>query len=91
VTDHVDRSVLRLRRPSFAGVVSRTLAESGPDSPTRAWLLTGRNHHADRSPYAFCGTIKRVVFDVDPILTEQDREAIHESAQLAAVAHGISA
>jgi hypothetical protein len=31
VTDQVDRPVLPLRRPPFAGVVSRTLAGSRPD------------------------------------------------------------
>ena len=47
--------------------------------------------YADRSPFAFTGTIRKVVFDIDPILTEPDRAALHESAQHAALAHGISA
>ncbi len=29
--------------------------------------------YADRSPFAFTGTIRKVVFDVNPILTEADR------------------
>jgi len=53
-------------------------------------LPVDRNY-ADRSPFAFTGGIKRVVFDVDPILTDQDRAAIHESMQHAALAHGIGA
>ena len=47
--------------------------------------------YADRSPFAFTGTIRKVVFDIDPILTEADRAALHESAQHAALAHGIGA
>ena len=47
--------------------------------------------YADRSPFAFTGTIRKVVFDVDPILTEDDRAAVHEHAQHAALAHGIGA
>ena len=47
--------------------------------------------YADRSPFPFTGTIRRVVFDVDPILTEEDRATVHEHAQHAALAHGIGA
>jgi len=47
--------------------------------------------YADRSPFAFTGAIKRVVFDVDPMLTEEDRATVHEHAQRAALAHGIGA
>src|SRR3954451_9099052 len=47
--------------------------------------------YADRSPFPFTGTIKQVVFDVDPILTEEARAEIHERMQHAALAHGIGA
>jgi hypothetical protein len=47
--------------------------------------------YADRSPFAFTGGIKRVVFDIDPILTDEDRAEVHEQMQHAAVAHGIGA
>src|SRR3954449_11517388 len=47
--------------------------------------------YADRSPFAFTGTIERVVFDIDPILTEEARAEVHERMHHAAVAHGIGA
>ena len=47
--------------------------------------------YADRSPFAFTGTIRKVVFDIDPILTEEARAEIHERMQHAALAHGIGA
>jgi arylsulfatase len=47
--------------------------------------------YADRSPFAFTGTVRKVVFDVAPHLSEVDRQAIHEHAQQAALAHGMGA
>jgi hypothetical protein len=47
--------------------------------------------YADRSPFAFTGTIRKVVFDVNPILTEEARAEVHEHMQHAALAHGIGA
>lgn len=47
--------------------------------------------YADKSPFAFTGTIKKVVFDVHPHLTEEDEHRLHEHAQHAAMAHGASA
>jgi arylsulfatase A-like enzyme len=47
--------------------------------------------YADKSPFAFTGTIKRVAFDINPHRTEDDRHALHEHAQHAALAHGIGA
>ena len=46
---------------------------------------------ADRSPFEFTGKITRVVFDINPHLTEADRQAIHEHEQHAALAHGMGA
>jgi arylsulfatase len=46
--------------------------------------------YADKSPFAFSGTINKVVFEVDPHLTE-DEHAIHEHAHHGALAHGIGA
>ena len=101
-------------------------------SPTRAALLTGRNHHAvgfgsigelssgfpgytafvpedsapfpkvlqgngvvdrgyvDKAPFAFTGTVKKVVFDIKPHLSADDGQALHESAHHGHVARGIS-
>jgi hypothetical protein len=47
--------------------------------------------YADRSPFAFTGTIRKVVFDVNPILTEEARAEVHERMHHAALAHGIGA
>ena len=35
--------------------------------------------YADRAPFAFTGTIKKVIFDIKPHLTEEDEQALHES------------
>ena len=45
----------------------------------------------DKAPFAFTGTIKKVVFDVNPHLTEDDEQALHEHAQQALAAHAMSA
>jgi arylsulfatase len=46
--------------------------------------------YKDRSPYAFTGTIKKVVFDLKPGV-HQDEEALHQHGSVQAVAAGISA
>ena len=47
--------------------------------------------YAHQAPYAFTGTVKKVVFDIKPHLASADEDALHESAQHGQVAHGISA
>jgi hypothetical protein len=46
--------------------------------------------YADKSPFAFTGTIRKVVFDVNPHLDE-DEQALHEHAHQGLAAHGMSA
>jgi arylsulfatase len=46
--------------------------------------------YADRRPFAFTGTVKRVVFDIKPHRTDEDEQAIHTVAHHAHAAHGIS-
>jgi arylsulfatase len=46
--------------------------------------------YADRSPYPFTGTVKKVVFDLKPAAHE-DEKALHEAGAHGAAAHGISA
>ena len=46
--------------------------------------------YADRQPFAFTGTVKKVVFDVKPHLTAEDEQAVHAVAHHAHAAHGIS-
>ena len=46
--------------------------------------------YADKAPFAFTGTIKKVTFDIKPHLSGNDAQALHESAHHGHVAHGIS-
>ncbi len=46
--------------------------------------------YADRQPFAFTGTVKKVVFDVKPHLAAEDEQAVHTAAHHAHAAHGIS-
>jgi arylsulfatase len=45
--------------------------------------------YAGQSP--FTGTIRRVVFDINPHLSEADEQALHEHAHQGLAAHGMSA
>ena len=47
-------------------------------------------NYANRAPFTFTGTIKKVTFDIKPHLTSEDEQALHESAHHGHVAHGIS-
>jgi len=44
----------------------------------------------DRKPFAFTGTIKKVVFDIKPHLSTQDERALHEAAQHGHAAHALA-
>lgn len=46
--------------------------------------------YEDRAPYAFTGTVKRVVFDLKPAIVEREH-ALHEHASVNAVAQGVAA
>ena len=46
--------------------------------------------YADKAPFPFTGTIRKVVFDVKPHLEHEEAE-LHEEAQHAAAAHALSA
>jgi arylsulfatase A-like enzyme/uncharacterized membrane protein len=43
--------------------------------------------YEDRAPYAFTGTVKKVVFDLRPS-THEDEKALHEHAQAQGIGHG---
>jgi arylsulfatase len=47
--------------------------------------------YADKSPFAFTGTVKKVVFDINPHASEADEQELHEHAQQALAAHAINA
>jgi len=48
-------------------------------------------NYADKSPFAFTGTVKKVVFDINPHLTEEHEEELDTHAQQALAAHAINA
>ena len=47
--------------------------------------------YADRSPFAFTGTVKKVAFDVNPHLSAEDEQALHEQAHEAHAARALGA
>jgi arylsulfatase len=47
--------------------------------------------YADKSPFAFTGTVKKVVFDVNPHLTGAHEEELHEHLHQALAGHAINA
>jgi arylsulfatase A-like enzyme len=47
--------------------------------------------YADKAPFAFTGTVKKVVFDVRPHLSTDDEDALHTAAQHGHAAHALSA
>jgi hypothetical protein len=53
-------------------------------------LVVDRSY-ADKAPFAFTGTVKKVVFDVAPHLDHEDDHALHEHAAQGHTARGISA
>jgi arylsulfatase len=44
----------------------------------------------DRKPFPFTGTVKKVVFDIKPHLTDQDETDLHAEAHRGQAAHGLS-
>ena len=52
-------------------------------------LVVDRSY-ADKAPFAFTGTVKKVTFDVAPHLDDEDEHALHEHASQVATARGIS-
>src|SRR5436305_868623 len=52
-------------------------------------LVVDRSY-ADKAPFVFTGTVKKVVFDVAPHLDDADEHALHEHASQVATARGIS-
>ena len=61
---------------------------SGMDVGRDNGLVVDRTYE-DKAPYAFTGTVKRVVFDIKPA-THEEAQALHEHAALHAVAAGVA-
>lgn len=47
--------------------------------------------YEDQKPFVFTGTIKKVVFDVKPHLSEQDELHVHTAEEHGKTAHALSA
>jgi arylsulfatase len=47
--------------------------------------------YADRKPFPFTGTIRKVTFDISPHSAADDEHAVHAVAHHAHATHGISA
>ncbi len=71
-------------------VPSRFSGYAGMDIGCDNGLVVDKSY-ADKAPFRFTGTIKEVVFDIDPNLSEDDAQALHEHAQQALAAHGANA
>jgi arylsulfatase len=46
--------------------------------------------YEDRKPFAFTGTVKKVVFDIKPHLSDQDELDLHAESHRGQAAHGLS-
>jgi arylsulfatase A-like enzyme len=63
---------------------------SGLDVGQDNGLVVDRNY-ADKAPFAFTGTVKKVVFDVAPHLDDQDEHDLHEHASQGHTVRGVTA
>ncbi len=82
-------------KPVGGGRMDRTVpfrfsGYSGMDVGRDNGLPVDRRY-ADKSPFAFTGTVRKVVFDINPHLDEDDEQALLEHAQRSLAAHGLSA
>ena len=46
--------------------------------------------YEDQKPFAFTGTVKKVVFDIKPHLSSQDELDLHAEAQHGQAAHALA-
>jgi arylsulfatase len=74
---------------SLARTVPLFFSYAGMDIGRDNGLVVDRAYE-DKAPYAFTGTVKRVVFDLKPTHHE-DEKALHEAASHATLAHGAAA
>ena len=70
-------------------VPARFSGYAGLDIGRDNGLPVDRNY-ADKSPFAFTGKVKKVVFDINPHLTEHEQE-LHEHLQQALAGQAINA
>jgi hypothetical protein len=63
---------------------------SGMDIGEDSGLVVDRNY-VGKAPFAFTGTIRKVVFDVAPHPSTDDEQTLHEHAQQATTVQGMNA
>jgi arylsulfatase len=80
-----DEQIGEGRMPRTVPVAFSTYA--GMDIGRDNGLVVDRDYE-EEAPYAFTGTVKRVVFDLRPATPEEEAE-LHKHAAVHAVAHGI--
>jgi len=71
-------------------VPARFSGYAGMDIGRDNGLPVDRNY-ADRSPFVFTGTVKKVVFDINPHLTEEHEQELHEHLEQALAGQAINA
>jgi arylsulfatase A-like enzyme len=71
-------------------VPARFSGYAGMDIGRDNGLPVDRNY-VDKSPFAFTGKVKKVVFDVNPHLTEEHEQELHEHLEQALAGHAINA
>ena len=71
-------------------VPARFSGYAGMDIGRDNGLPVDRNY-VDKSPFAFTGIVKKVVFDVNPHLTEEHEQELHEHLEQALAGHAINA
>jgi arylsulfatase A-like enzyme len=71
-------------------VPARFSGYAGMDIGRDNGLPVDRNY-ADKSPFAFTGRVKKVVFDVNPHLAVEHEEELHEHLEQALAGHAINA
>ena len=81
-------------RPVGKGYMDHTVpirfsAYAGMDIGRDNGAVVDRSYE-DRKPFPFTGTIKKVVFDIKPHLTDEDEHALHVAAQHGHAAHALS-
>ena len=100
-----DARQARHRRRGDA-VHQRPTGRQGADGPHRArsgspatpgWTSAATTaasstcSYEDRKPFAFTGTVKKVVFDIKPHLSDEDEQELHAAAHHGHAAHALSA
>ena len=85
----LNTSVMNVSIATVAEDVGTTLSYAGMDVSRDNGLVVDAAYE-DKAPYEFTGTVKQVVFDLEPA-GHEDAKALHHHEAVHAVAHGVSA